>query len=64
MLTDCTYSLDRELSISELIQFLNPGGPFSELFAERPYANFVRDLERLSTLRGLWSETYASFLSP
>lgn len=48
-------SMDRELTISELLALLN--GPFSDIFHHKPSSDFVMDLERFSTLRGLWSAT-------
>jgi hypothetical protein len=48
-------SLDRELSVTELLDLLS--GPFADIFRHKPSSNFVGDLERFSTLRGLWSAT-------
>ncbi|GJE90078.1 hypothetical protein PsYK624_062010 [Phanerochaete sordida] len=47
--------LDRELSITELLNLLS--GPFADIFRDRSSSDFIGDLERFSTLRGLWSAT-------
>jgi hypothetical protein len=49
--------MDRELAISELLEFVSKNGPFADICRNRPTSNFVADLERFSTLRGLWSAT-------
>ena len=53
--TDDRFSMDRELSISELLSLLS--GPFADIFHNKSSSHFVQDLETFSTLRGLWSAT-------
>lgn len=50
---DFLYSLDQELTIPELLDLLM--GPFEHVFSGRASYDFVRDLRRFSTLRGLCS---------
>lgn len=51
------HSLDFELSIHDLVRLLR--GPFTDLFKRnRPSPDFLGDLQRFSTPRGLWSATY------
>ena len=49
-------SLDVQLTIPMLLDLLT--GPFQELV--RPSRNFVEDIRRYSTLRGLWTAWYVS----
>ncbi|KAI0338211.1 hypothetical protein BDW22DRAFT_1363084 [Trametopsis cervina] len=49
------FDLDQVLTIPELLDLLS--GPFSGIVRTQPRRDFVRDLERFSTLRGLWSSS-------
>lgn len=51
----CLSSMDRELSVTEILALLS--GPFADIFRDRSSSDFIGDLERFSTLRGLWSAT-------
>ncbi|KAI0699588.1 hypothetical protein BC835DRAFT_1412571 [Cytidiella melzeri] len=53
VLRSIQVDLDFELTIRELIDLVT--GPFAEVFRDRPSSSLASDLQRFSTLRGLWS---------
>lgn len=52
--------MDEELTVPELLGLTL--GPFTSIFHNKPSDNFVRELMRYTTLRGLWTTGHVAFI--